>query len=299
MVSSRKPLFDKGTLSGLAAILLWSTLALLTIGGGDIPPFQKAGTAFSIAAVSVVLKWLIRRESPSRYLRIPLGAWGLGVFGLFGFHFLYFVSLRLAPPLEASLIVYLWPLLIILLSALVTQIPLRWWQFAGAILGFLGTVLIATRGNDIKFDGNSLLGYLCALCCALVWATYSVANRKYREVPTDSVGGFCAISALLAWTSHFVLETTVGPSAEQWLALGLMGLGPMGVAFFLWDYGVKNGNLIVLGTLSYLSPLLSTLLLLVSGRAAADARILIACFLIVGGSLLGSFAGKSMASKPI
>ncbi|MEM8505333.1 MAG: EamA family transporter [Cyanobacteria bacterium P01_D01_bin.1] len=147
----------------------------------------------------------------------------------------------------------------------------------------------AKAGSDRYYSNINVgyhTGYLSALLCALVWSSYSILSRRFATVLNNAVGGFCGATAFLAWLCHFLFESTVIPIGKEWLAILCLGLGPVGLAFFTWDYGVKHGNIKVLGILSYLTPLVSTLLLIASGLADASWTLLLACLLIVGGALL-------------
>jgi drug/metabolite transporter (DMT)-like permease len=278
----------RATLIGAIAIVLWSALALLATGTGAVPPFQLVAMSFAIAAALAVAKWLIRGDAVIDHLRQPPAAWLLGVGGLFLYHFLYFLALRHAPAVEVSLICYLWPLLIVIFSALLPGETLRWWHLAGALVGLFGTVLLITKGGQVAFHADYALGYGAALGCAVTWAGYSALSRRFARVPTDAVGGFCAATAVLAVLCHLAWETTTWPHGAEWLAVIGLGMGPVGIAFFVWDYGVKHGNLKTLGGLSYATPLLSTVLLIAFGRAAASGRIAAAALLIVGGAVLAA-----------
>ncbi|NER82758.1 MAG: EamA family transporter [Leptolyngbya sp. SIO1D8] len=276
----------RATLIGFTAILMWATLALLTELSGPVPPFQLTAMAFTIAFLIGVATWLQDGGNPLHHLKLPKTVWCLGVVGLFGYHFFYFIALSHAPAVEASLIAYLWPLLIVVFSALLPGEKLRWFHVAGAIAGFAGATLLVTQGQSLSFDARYTTGYLAALVCALTWSSYSLLSRRFGAIPTNAVGGFCGVTALLAWLCHRVFEVTVWPTGTAWLAVLGLGLGPVGLAFFTWDYGVKQGNLKALGALSYLAPLLSTLLLVLCGLAEATWSVWLACFLIVGGALL-------------
>ena len=282
------PMSARATLIGFTAIVMWATLALLTRLSGPIPPFQLTAMAFTLAFGVGGILWWREGGSPWRYLKLPVAVWAVGLFGLFGYHFFYFLALRHAPAVEASLIAYLWPLLIVLMSAWLPGERLRWFHGVGAMLGFLGAGLLITQGQGLSLRAEYTTGYLAALVCAFTWSSYSVLSRHFGAIPTQSVGGFCGVTALLAWICHGLWETPVWPVGWQWLAVLALGLGPVGLAFFTWDYGVKQGNLRTLGTLSYLAPLLSTLLLVVAGQADPSWTLLLASGLIVGGALLAS-----------
>jgi len=229
-------------------------------------------------------------------LKQPLKVWLLGVAGLFGYHFAYFTALRNAPPIEAGLIAYLWPLLIVLFSALLPSERLRWHHVLGAVLGLSGAVLIITKGNAVNFQAEHTFGYLMALACAVIWSAYSVLSRRMMGVPTDIVTGFCLVTAVLAGVAHLILEETVWPShVGEWAAVIGLGLGPVGIAFYAWDVGVKRGDIQVLGALSYLAPLISTALLVAAGYGTLTWAVVSACLLIMGGAAL---AAKDLLASP-
>src|ERR1700737_1993585 len=281
------------TLIGLTAILMWSLLAVLTVATGKIPAFQLAAMTFAIGALVAFLTW-IGRPGAFGALRQPPLAWIVGVGGLFGYHALYFLALRFAPPAEAGLLNYLWPLLIVLFSSLLPGERLAPHHIIGAVLGLGGTVLLLA-GNTSGFAPGQIPGLAAAFVAAFVWASYSVMSRKLKAVPTDAVAGFCAATALLAALVHGLVEQTVWPDTmTQWLAITALGVGPVGAAFYAWDIGMKSGDIRVLGAASYAAPLLSTTFLMLAGFAEPSAAIAIAAVLIAGGGLI---AAKDMVRK--
>jgi drug/metabolite transporter (DMT)-like permease len=278
----------KATLVGFCAILMWSFLAVLTVASGRMPPFQLAAVTFAIGGLVGMASWLVRRNAVMA-LRQPAEFWGLGVGGLFGYHALYFSALRLAPPAEAGLLNYFWPLLIVLLSALLPNERLKRHHLMGTLLGLIGTVILFAGQEKLTLAADYLPGYAAAVVAAFVWATYSVASRRFPHVASDAVAGFCLATALLAGICHALFETTVWPNdGRQWLAVIALGLGPVGAAFYAWDFGVKHGDIRVLGAASYAAPILSTSLLVLSGYAAASLSLALAAALIGGGGLLAA-----------
>jgi drug/metabolite transporter (DMT)-like permease len=281
----------RATLIGFSAVAMWSLLALLTDASGSVPPFLLSAITFAIGTM-VGLAARVFSPPPKGGAKIPGQVWLIGIAGLFGYHFFYFTALRSAPAVEASLIAYLWPLLIVLGSALMPGERLRWNHIAGALLGLAGTGLIITKGGGLSFDGQYTFGYAMAGVCAVLWSSYSLLSRRFPAVPTSIVTWFCLATSVLSLVCHFLLEETVLPSdAGQWLAVIGLGLMPVGAAFYAWDIGVKRGNIQVLGAASYAAPLLSTLVLIVAGFAEPSWRILAACVLITGGAVL---AAKSL-----
>src|ERR1700722_19250478 len=276
------------TLIGLTAILMWSLLAALTVATGKIPAFQLAAMTFAIGALVGSLTW-IGRPDAVRALRQPPLAWLVGVGGLFGYHALYFLALRFAPPAEAGLLNYLWPLLIVLFSAALPGERLAPHPVIGALLGLAGTVLLFAGNGGSAFAAGQIPGLIAAFVAAFVWATYSVLSRKLKSVPTDAVAGFCLATALLAALVHGMIEVTVWPETPaQWLAIAALGIGPVGAAFYAWDIGMKRGDIRVLGAASYATPLLSTAFLMIAGYARPSIAIGIAAILIAGGGLIAA-----------
>jgi len=276
------------TLIGLTATLMWSLLSVMAIATGRIPPFQLAAMTFAIGALAAALSWIGRPEA-IRALRQPPLTWVVGVGGLFGYHALYFVALRLAPPAEAGLLNYLWPLMIVLFSSLLPGERLHLHHIIGALLGLVGTVLLLWGNTSANLASGHAGGLFAAFCAALVWTAYSVMSRQLKAVPTDAVAGFCLVTALLAAIVHLAIEATVWPeTALQWLSVIALGVGPVGAAFYTWDIGMKRGDIRVLGAASYATPLLSTAFLILAGFAQASANIAIAAALIAGGGLIAA-----------
>lgn len=277
----------RATLTGFSAILMWSFLALFTAASGKMPPFQLSAICFAIGSVPGIIVLFL---NPKRValLRQPAKVWLVGITGLFGYHFLYFTALRNAPAVEAGLIAYLWPLLIVVGSALLPGERLRWYHLAGALAGLCGTFLIVGR-NGVNFDSAYAVGYGAAFLCAFTWSGYSLLTRRFDAVSTDVVTGFCLATSILSLVCHIGLETTVWPvTAFEWLAVVGLGLFPVGAAFYAWDYGVKNGDIQILGAASYAAPLLSTLILTLFGFAEPSWRIAAACLLVTGGAVLAA-----------
>ncbi|MCJ8144926.1 DMT family transporter [Ancylobacter sp. A5.8] len=281
------------TLIGFTAILLWASLALATSATGAVPPFLLTALTFFIGGM-VGLVAAVARGVGLSVLRQPWPVWLHGVGGLFGYHFFYFSALKLAPPAEAGLIAYLWPLLIVLLSAFLPGERLRPAHIAGALMGLAGTVvLLGAKAGGFGFSPAYVPGYAAAAVCAVVWAVYSVASRRFQAVPTDVVAGFCLATAALSALCHVLFEPSVWPSgAREWMAVVALGIGPVGIAFYTWDIGMKRGDIRLLGVASYAAPVLSTLLLVAAGFAQATWSLGIACALIVGGAVVATLLAR-------
>jgi len=274
--------------AGLAAICLWGSLAALSVLAGPIPPFQMVAMTFAVGASIGIARARYRGVGWTGLVRWPVTVWLLGIGGLFGYHALYFGALQLAPPAEANLVNYLWPLLIVLLSAPLAGERLGWTHLAGAGLGFVGVALLAF-GRGLTFAGDHALGYTLALGCAFTWALYSVLSRRFGDTPTDAIASFCAASAVLSLLCHLSFERTVWPATPlAWLAVLGLGVGPTGSAFYFWDHAVKRGDIRALGAFSYATPILSTAILIACGLAEPTSALLLAALLVTVGAALAS-----------
>lgn len=280
------------TIIGSTAILMWSLLALFTIGSAPVPPLQLNAICFAIGGL-IGLIWTARNGF-SVLRKVDWRVYAFGTIGLFGYHFLYFTAFRLSPSAETGLIAYLWPLFIVLLSGLLPGERLRGQHIGGALIAFAGAAVIVL-GRESELPG-SVLGQALAFLCALTWAGYSVISRRLGEVPTESVTVFCLATAVLSGIFHLALEPTIWPqNAYGWSSILALGVGPVGAAFFTWDIGMKRGDIQLLGVGSYAAPLLSTLALVASGIASPSWAIAVAAILITLGAALAARAGSSKA----
>ena len=286
---------SKPPLLALAAIALWSSLAVQGTLLSHVPPFLLTGIALLVGSVPA---WPFFRQ-----WRVSWPTLALGVYGLFGYHFLLFMALRFAPAVEANLVNYLWPLGIVLMAPLfLSGVQLTAMHLLAACAGFLGAA-VAILGDSLfvatliggagkgYFWGNTI-GYVLAAVAAFIWASYSLMGKRMslqgRGFPTAAIGLFGLVSGVLSLLCHALLESPAQLSQRDWLLMVLMGLGPLGAAFFLWDAALKNGDARKIGILSYITPLASTVLLLVATGRALSWGVGLATVLILGAAVLGS-----------
>lgn len=285
----------KANLYALGAIALWATLAALGVSLSHVPPFLLTGLSLLIG--SVIALPLLRHDL--NQWRVPISTLALGVYGLFGFHFLLFIALRHAPPVEANLVNYLWPLFMVVLSPLLLpDIQLRSAHVAAALLGFAGAAMAilgasigepgrASEASGTIAAGGWSWGYLLALASGLIWASYSLLTKRVKPFPTAAIGLFGLLSGLLSLLCHWLLEPAIQLSGNDWILIVLMGLGPLGAAFFLWDRALKLGDARHIGILSYLTPLTSTMMLLAVTHRPLTWPIALATVMIVGAAVWG------------
>jgi drug/metabolite transporter (DMT)-like permease len=282
-------------LYALGAIALWSTLAALGVSLAHVPPFLLTGLALVIGSVPA---WPRMRE-----WRVPLSTLALGIYGLFAYHFLLFMALRSAPAVEANLVNYLWPLLIVVLAPVILAgFSLQLRHVLAALAGFAGAAIAILGGREAS--GTWSWGYVAALAAAFIWSTYSLMTRKVRPFSTAAIGLFGLVSGSLALACHALFEPPAQLSAADWVRIVIAGLGPLGAAFFLWDRALKLGDPRQIGILSYITPLASTLLLMLVTHRTPSWSIVAAAALIIGAAVIGtrepqpdtSAAGSSASS---
>jgi drug/metabolite transporter (DMT)-like permease len=284
-------------LFALAAIALWALLAWLGVALSHVPPFLLTGIALLMGSlIALPLSFQNGRLNLSSW-KMPWPHLLLGVYGLFGFHFLLFIALRHAPPVQANLVNYLWPLGIVVMAPLfLPGVKLKVSHLVAAVFGFAGAciaILGKSSAGDAAGSGFAW-GYIPAAGSAFIWASYSLMTKRLalqgKSFATAAIGLFGLVSGALSLLCHALLEPSVALSANDWGYLALMGLGPLGAAFYLWDAALKRGDARQIGILSYLTPLASTgVLILVSGQPFT-LMIGLAAAMIVGAAWLGTRA---------
>jgi drug/metabolite transporter (DMT)-like permease len=271
----------RSDLAAIGAVLLWASLASIGAGLANIPPLLLTGLGLTIGSL---LSLPISGFKLSR-LKVTPVVLAVGVYGLLGFHLALFAALQTAPAIQANLINYLWPLLLVLLAPLFIKTTLTARQILAAVIGFVGAALAIASGGDIS--GGFEIGYLYAFAAAVIWATYSLLTKRFGSFSTSAIGTFAFASGLLAIAAHFVFEPAAAITSADWLILVVMGLGPLGGAFYLWDYALKHGSAQRVGLISFATPLLSTLFLLLSSGQIPTPLLLVSAALIVGAAYVG------------
>ena len=275
----------KADLLAFAAIILWSTLAPLSVQLAHVPPFLLTGLGLLIGSVIALP---LAQFHLSRWV-VPWPTLLVGIYGLFGFHFLLFLALRNAPAVEANLINYLWPLGMVLMAPwFLAGVRLQTRHVVAALAGFAGAAIAILGRGGLVGGGGFHSGYLLALASAFVWASYSLLTRRLPTFPTAAVGGFAALSGALSLFCHALLEPSVALSQQDLLFIVLLGLGPLGAAFFLWDAAIKQGDTRRIGLLAFATPILSTVLLLQSTGQALQWNVALAALLVTGAAIWGS-----------
>jgi drug/metabolite transporter (DMT)-like permease len=285
---------------GAIGVCLWATETTLITFTTALPPLQTVALAFMFAAcLSPFVCWATGTH-PLAAFRQPALVWVVTIIALVGYHSCIYYATQNAPPAPAALLQGTTPLMIVLGSALLPGERLRWWHVVGAVFGLGGVLLLVEQGGEVGQSGGHAVFYLSLIgIAAALWGLYSLVSRSFADVPSSAMGMFYAASAIVAGLAHLALEDWVQPSMQEWVAVALLGMLPMGLAIFLWDYGVKKGDIQALGAFSYVEPFIGALLVALLAGAALEWNLLWSGCLVVGGAVLASRSLWSKPSEPV
>lgn len=266
-------------ISAFSAILLWASLASLSTFVSNIPAFFLTGFCLLIGSLISIHKL--------NHWKLDLKNIFFGVYGIAGFHIFYFLGLRNAPALETNLVNYLWPLLIVLLAPFMIKKPLSRYQIIGALLGFSGAILaIASKG--LSQSSVLQIGYLFSFFSAVIWATFSLGLSKDNQSSVWQTGAYCLVSGIICLVISYFSGERFEPTGSDWFFLLIIGLGPLGTAFYLWDYAIKRLGAVNVAPVSYLTPVISTLLLTLTLKEVPSFVLGLAITLVLAGVALGN-----------
>lgn len=277
-------------MSALTTIAMWSSLATLTLAVSHVPALFTVGVVLIVAAIPGLRYW--------KNWKMPFSVWASAIIGMFGYHFLLFDAFGKAPAVEVNMIQYLWPLFIVLGSPLFGGDRLNVGHIVGGVMALTG-VGIVMLSNGVNYNSDFLLGYSEAFCASLLWAFYTLSNRRYTQMPSSAVAGICGLSGVLSIIAFNVSSQEL-PALflQDWIYLLMLGLGPMGLSFYTWDFAIRKGDPRFVGALAYLTPLLSMILLAgINNEVTLTGRHLVSLAMIVIGSVMGKLWTKSIASR--
>ena len=277
------------TLIGAVGVMLWAAETTLITFTTAIPPIETVGLAFVFAALLSPLVWFLTASGPREAFRLPASVWLIVVGALVGYHACIYYATQKAPPAAAAMLQGTTPLMIVLGSALLPGERLRWWHVAGATFGLGGVLMLIDSGGEVPGTWPDATFYLSLIgIAAALWGLYAIVSRSQPDVPTSALGVFYAASALVCLAAHFMLETWVTPTAREWAAIAGLGILPMGLAIYFWDYGIKRGDIQALGAFAYVEPFIGAVLVALFAHGYIDLSLLIPGILVVGGAALAS-----------
>lgn len=280
----------KGNLVGLVTVFLWSSLTLLAVLIGKFPPFLLIAIALGISSIFGMIHIILNNRF-MKVFRQSYKVWLISIFGIFGYHFFYFSALQKAPPETVSLINYTWPFLTVILSSLVNERKVKWFHLCGGLICFIGiTPLIIFNQSSVNWiNPEYLLGYVFSLVAAVIWSIYSVCTSEFKNTPSEFVAVVCFVTSILSFISHLIFENSFQPSTHQLFFVLMAAIGPLGIAFYSWDYGLKKGDVKLLSLMSYLIPIFSSLLLLFAEIETPKSLLFLSSIIVFVGLTISSY----------
>jgi drug/metabolite transporter (DMT)-like permease len=253
-----------------------------------MPLFQYLTMIFASGAV-VLLALPRSRADPStahrrRASSLRASAWSAAVMGAVGLLLsdtLFVLALRHIPAAEANLILYLWPVMVVLLATVLGLAAPRPHHITGVMLGLAGAALVI--GGNV--GGLSWAGVGLAAGGGLAWAIFVVFRLWQGEAAPEALVWGLALSAALALALHLLLEHWVTPPPAALAGTLLVGGVPLALGNLAWDHGVRKGDRVLLATLAYATPLVSALLLISAGLAVPTLGLLGGAVLIVAAGI--------------
>ncbi|WP_419307465.1 DMT family transporter [Chromohalobacter israelensis] len=272
-----------GLLAGLLTVTLWASLPVLR-DLITLPPMLTAAVAMGAAALMALLMgW---RGASSGVAAWRDGKfWLMGVGGLTGALYFYFSALGKGDPAKITLVTYLWPLGFMLVADVLAGRGLRARTLLGAAVAFSGLVPLVL--SNAQGESTSALGYMQGMASGASWIMFSLYLRGRAALSWGDYKHLFAAAAVASWGLHRAFETAPEhATAMDWGVAALIGVGPYGLAFITWGYALLRSSSTLLGVLTYFVPVMSSVLLILVGRAAFSLPLVIAFVGVLGSAVI-------------
>ncbi|GAA0694816.1 DMT family transporter [Marinobacterium maritimum] len=253
---------SRAVVLGLSAVLLWSTVATaFKLSLQQMSPLQLLGWAglFSTAVLALGVSWQQGwAELASQWRRRPLFYLALGVLNPAFYYLVLFRAYDLLPAQQAQALNYTWALTLALLAVPLLKQKLQRADLLAMLLGYGGALVIATRGDLLALEFDSLPGVALALFSTLIWALYWILNTRADGSPAVSLllcflCGTPLVWVLMAWQGELQL-----PAWQGLLGAAYVGVFEMGLTFMLWLGAMRAATHVSrISNLIFLSPFLS------------------------------------------
>lgn len=281
---------SSATLIGYIGVLFWSFSAIFNASVRRIPTFEIIIFAYGTACVVILARVAWRREWHK--FKQPLMIWVIGILGIYANDVFYIAAFKQIPAVQADLINYLWPVGVIIFSGFLPREKFNAYHLAAALIALIGVYVLVTGGRGLGgINPRYFVGYSLALSGVVTWCVFVLVSRHYPDIPVEMIGVYCGIGALLSIVPQAVTEKFVMPTAKDLAVLIMMGLTAQGLAYVLWEIGVKRGNFLLLSVLAYGNPILSVLLLVIFGFTQLTVAVAIASVMVTIAGVFASFDG--------
>ncbi|WP_427977079.1 DMT family transporter [Agarivorans sp.] len=287
---------------GISAVLMWSTVATaFKLALQWLSPVQLVllASCCSVLVLSVILAWQRKLPLAWAYAKQRPGYFLLvGAINPFLYYLVLFKAYDLLPAQQAQSLNYTWAITLALLAVPFLKQQLRKQDLVAMLLGYLGVLVIATRGDLLAMQFDSIAGVLLALFSTLLWAGYWIINTRNQGEPVASLlVAFCfslPMVALYCWWS----DGLPAFNAKAWLGAAYVGLFEMGIAFVCWVMALKyTQNTARISNLIFISPFLSLFFINHFLGEAIEPATYLGLLLIISGLLIQQWRGKTKLAE--
>ncbi|PIP36012.1 MAG: EamA family transporter [Desulfobacterales bacterium CG23_combo_of_CG06-09_8_20_14_all_52_9] len=295
----KKPI--AGTAAGILAIVLWSTtVALVRSLTEQLGPLTAAASVYIVGGLASGVRFLLSPGHLKSLFQLPRKY----LFGCGALFILYMTALFAAigfskdriQVLEVGLLNYLWPPLTIIFSLGLLNRRANWILIPGTLLAVTGMAIILAGEETLSWESliknffENPVAYLLGLTAAVSWALYSNLTRRWAGGhPEGAVDLFMPVTGCVFLAFSLTLESMPGYTQRAVLETVFLGLATY-LGYGLWDYAMRQGEVVLVAACSYLTPLLSTLISVFYLRVSPTQGLWIGCALLVTGSLLSWFS---------
>ncbi|MGF1715223.1 DMT family transporter [Photobacterium chitinilyticum] len=282
---------------GLAAVLLWSTVATaFKITLDFFSPIQMMVAASVVSAIALIVIAIFQGKLHllgRTFIARPFYYLLLGLINPFAYYLILFKAYDLLPASQAQPLNYSWAITLTLMAAVFLGQKIRKQDWAACGLGYLGVVVIATKGDVMALQFDNPFGVALALLSTLLWAMYWILNTKNQADPV--LGVLLGFLVSLPFSVGLSLYLGDWPSVpwQGWAAVSYVGLFEMGITFVLWLNALRlTRNTARISNLIFISPFISLLLLATIIGEEIHVSTLAGLVLIVCGLLVQQWKGK-------
>lgn len=248
---------------GVMAVVLWGTVVGLIRGVSErFGPIGGAALIYTVGSAFLVLLlgWPRVRSFPRPYLvsgSLLFVAYEICLSLSLGF------AANRGQAIELGIVNYLWPCFTVILAILINGQRASVWVLPGIALSLCGIVWVVGGDGGVSWSrvaaniSSNPLSYGLAFSGAVIWAFYCNVTKRYAD-GKNGVALFFMLTAAVLWIKYgFSAEPALPFAWPAVLELCVTG-GAMAAGYALWNVGILNGNLTLLATASYFTPVLST-----------------------------------------
>jgi drug/metabolite transporter (DMT)-like permease len=279
----------KHYLYALGAILCWASLPAATGSGlADLTSEELMFFSFTSAAIYLYLQDVLLTRSFMIFvpgLKVTL----LGVWGIFFYHYIYYLALSYAPLAEGAILATTWSFWIVVFSSLLFFKRLKISIIITAVVGMIGAALVISSGKDLSFNMEYMQGYMLALLCGIIWSSFSVA-LGHVAIKREPMTIFTIYAAILSAVLYLVTMPHGVPPMLSLFSAIYLGCVPLGLSFFLWNRALTGGNMVIIGFLSYFTPPLAVLMVALIHGEKVSSQVLIGMVVILAAAIGGKMS---------